>query len=345
MISFLLLFFVAALRSQSIGYDNSNYESFFYDYGSYSLPDVLHLTEPLFYLLNKILLMMGGDFQTLMAAVAGILLISVFVFLKNNSDCVWMSLWFFITMFFYQGFFTYFRQAVATGMILLAYDALIKDKNLRYMILIAIAFFFHNTSIVAAVALPIYYVMTSQIKIRFSREKIVSAGYAVFLFAVPVIFIVYFLREPVYQVIWDIVRSRFLYWSNARGEYLGHSGLLLVYIAMMFFIAMQVFRWRTDDEQKRRRMMFLLMCSMLSVAVQMFSSLLPVLLRMTYYFSLPMFLLFPNLLTANLKKKSMMQLFTVGAMGAALVLYVYQMRLDMNVGEGSSIPYRFYFMD
>lgn len=113
--------------------------------------------------------------QMLLVITSAIYISSVFYYIYKNSLNITMSIVLYVTicgMFFQlQGM----RQAVAMSICLYAYELLMKEKNIRFFILMGIAYLFHQTAIVFIVVFVIS-------KLKFKISHILLVMCALFLF-------------------------------------------------------------------------------------------------------------------------------------------------------------------
>lgn len=156
----LVLSLIAALRADSVGTDTDIYREIM-DYISQGKANYI---EPGWYLVNKIILFIGGDFNFLLWVASLMTLIPIsYVIVKHSPNFI-LSLFFYYSMYLYLNSFNMVRQAIAISLVLLSYTFLINNKRLWYWLSFFLAVTFHYTAIITCVA-----VIFRKIKLTNSR--------------------------------------------------------------------------------------------------------------------------------------------------------------------------------
>lgn len=319
---FVVLFLIEALRDETLGFDNELYKNYFIYYGNKSFIKLMSMRDGFYYVLNKFVLSIHGNFQLLLAIVAFLSLIGVFIFAKNSKS-LFLSIWLFITMYYYQTEFTILRMAIALSLILIGLNYAIQDKWKKFLLYVFIATMFHLTAICCLIYYPI-------IKLRFRKKHL--------MWVAPLTMFLVIFKNQVVEIVWILGYKNFAYYSNTYGKQAGGEKLFLVYMLISIFIIFCECKLKTINEGDSTLQNLLVYCSILSVVAQSMAMVFPILNRMGYYFSLPMFLIFPNLFYEKFNKNS--RRIAIGAiMLVTFVFYYMQLNSDNNV-LWSSVPYK-----
>lgn len=144
---FSVLFVLSAFRDFSIGTDTEGYLMLF-ERLKYGI-DIRQ--EPLWQLLNKLIIYMGGDFEALLMASAFLILFPIFYVSKKYSVNPILSIFFYYTLYFYFASMNITRQTVAVSFVLLAMMFLYEKKKKWFFIFVFIAAGFHTSAIAAII--------------------------------------------------------------------------------------------------------------------------------------------------------------------------------------------------
>lgn len=147
---FIILGSAACLRNYTVGYDTKQYVTAFNKASSLSLSSFSYLRYEygftfLLWLLNK----MSSNWQILLIITSLFINFSVVKFVKKNSDNPLFSILMFTLMNFYFFYTSAMRQAIAIAILLLGYENLKNNKNLKFTIYILIAMLFHQSALLA----------------------------------------------------------------------------------------------------------------------------------------------------------------------------------------------------
>lgn len=158
-VSFIILFLLLGFRDISVGTDTVVYANMFAEYhdGLY-----FNLVEPGWVFLNKSIDFLGGDFNTVLWFTAIIILLPVFYGVGKYSDYPLLSIFIYITFYYYFYSFNIMRQSIAQGFVFLSFcffnmEKSVIKQNKSFFISFIIAFLFHYTSIVYLLFIGIFY--------------------------------------------------------------------------------------------------------------------------------------------------------------------------------------------
>lgn len=321
-IPFIILFGCAALRGEGIGADYYTYRSYFFSYAQMDIEEILIQEEAGYVLLNKILSIFSSDFQIVIVVVSFISLIGIFYFLKENCEkYVALSIWLYMTLYFYIWTFTILRQAIAMSLVMIAFCYAMKDDWIKFVLLVLIAFFFfHNTAIIALIIYPLLKLDLKQI--YFILILIISSMF-------------FYFREDILEILKYIVIRRFRFYFSyeiIQGE--GNS-LLLVYFALTIFIFFLIFNVKSIVVQENIVLQkMILWSSCIGTALQSMSMIFGLFNRLSQYFMVPVFLLLPTLIRIKFKQKD--RVIIVGLiMFVSFIFYIYM----LNAEGRTVVPY------
>lgn len=146
---------VMALRSYNVGSDTKSYAGLFTEIATaYNFFDVID-SAPLYVLYNKGLSYISTNTQFVIFTNSLIIMIGMCIFLYRNSENPIMSMYYFITLYFYFRGFNIARQFIAIVIVINSYYYLKNKEYKKYFILILIATLIHNTAIVGLVLYPL----------------------------------------------------------------------------------------------------------------------------------------------------------------------------------------------
>ncbi|HTO38187.1 MAG TPA: EpsG family protein [Brumimicrobium sp.] len=146
-----ILFILAGFRSISVGTDTEHYKQYFDIIESgYFLP-----VEVGWVYLNKLIIFLGGDFQSLLIVTSAITIFPIVYILRKYSYAPMFSLFLYYNLYIYFYSFNISRQTLAVTLVFVAIVFLLKNKSLLYLLFVGIATLFHTT---ALVALPLFFV-------------------------------------------------------------------------------------------------------------------------------------------------------------------------------------------
>jgi hypothetical protein len=151
------LLLIASLRSESVGKDVENYLKFFelLNYIDFNtlLKEIRY--ENGFIYLSKLISLITENAQIFIAILSIIILAGpinlIYKYSKNPS----MSFIFYVTMTFFAFSLSGLRQALATSIVLFAYDYLVKRKLVKFVAIVLFASLFHSSIIIFLIAYPI----------------------------------------------------------------------------------------------------------------------------------------------------------------------------------------------
>ncbi len=169
----MLLFWFAALRSPTVGGDLLGSESgesgYWFDYtldAGLSFRDVIVYRagrDPFFHCFLKFLSTVSYSPQTMLVVVGGIFSFGFSYFVYHSRGNVLFSFMMLIGFRIFSFSLSGLRQAIALGLIYIAYICLRDKKYARFVILNILAALFHRSALVFIVAFPLMFVNTTYV--------------------------------------------------------------------------------------------------------------------------------------------------------------------------------------
>lgn len=156
-----------ALRGASVGTDTQLYSRLYEQIARSENMFSVIKSAPIYVVYNKAVSLITNETQWIVVFNALVIMIGIGVFIYKNSSNAVMSIYFYITLYFYFKSFNISRQFIAVVLVANSYYFL-KNNNIRkYLILIFAAIFIHNTAVVGLILFPLKLVKWTNIKIYF----------------------------------------------------------------------------------------------------------------------------------------------------------------------------------
>lgn len=276
-VCFALLFLLLALRHPSMGVDLGHFRTYGYlasfdEISAMSWQKVLSLPgyqnyEKGFILLIKLVGSIWPNRQFFLAVCAALSIFPVACVVYRRSDDPFFSAIIYVGLPSFVMLFSSLRQNIALGLCLLALYYAEEKKPIRFLLLVLFASLFHKTCLLFLLAYPLFH-------IRLNRTTR--------LLTVPVLFVIYLLRYPLFSILSRILSDE----AAADGN--GAIALLLFFIALYVFCT--YYMDEEDPVQNGYLNLFYLTC-----ACQCFGGVYAIALRVGLYFALGMILLIPRI--------------------------------------------------
>lgn len=284
---------ISGLRGLSVGADTSAY------YYSYLNIQNISFNELLKNILSKIVYDIGNrdpgydffvkltqiiskNYQIFLLIVAAIFMVPFLTWVWRESKNPLISFVLYSSLFYAFFSITGIRQTIATAMVVLIGDKLIKERKLLpFLLLTFVASFIHKS---ALVFLPFYFIS----RIKISQKTIITAGLA-FLFAV---------------IFRNRLKSFFIAisgYDDYINAYEGAGSTTFTLFLMMIFV-LSIFAYKRDDFlKKNQRFYSALYLAMFFVPLTWIN---PSAMRVVQYFSIYLVVLVPEMIEAVFFEKS-----------------------------------------
>jgi len=312
-----------ALRGSTIGNDTHEYIRIFneistqgdskFEFGRY---------ETGFIYLNYLLKSWHDDAQIIFVVAGLFIYYSFGRFILKYSKMPWLSLFLFFTYGLFTFTFTALRQGMAMAICLFAFEALMKGKNIRFVLIVIFATFFHSTAIV--------FLLASLCKFLKPNGKTFVLSYisaAVLLIAFTAVLNYIFQMLPMYE-------------HYTSGSYIGEMGIaafLYSFLSsvILFFTYSVVKKTKSLSRIDAYGMIMILLAVILyivSIKANIFD-------RMAIYFNMFAIIILPNAINLLKGQKQLLAITT-----SIIVFFAYQAIIISYRPEWISIyPYSFYW--
>lgn len=238
-------------------------------------------TSPLFQGMEKILIHMNADVQWLYVITSAIILALVFAAIYRQSVSAPLSILFFVITSNYFLTLNVIAQYIAIALCLVSCEFVQKRKSIPFLLLVAIAAGFHTS---ALVFLPVYLLPRLKIRPRWCSS------------AVTICFIVSPILVPALQ------KAVYLF-APKYARYFGEKpSFELVFFGIgVFVLLLSSYYYEKCKEMSYFRIWYYM--NVLGLLALCFSGQVPYMKRINYYYSAPVFLLFPLLIKAEEDEK------------------------------------------
>ncbi|KAB7640216.1 EpsG family protein [Bacillus sp. B3-WWTP-C-10-D-3] len=150
---FLSLWLVSGFRYM-VGTDFNAYNLYFENLGSYNLKYPYY--EKGYYVLNYVIKLLMDNSQYIFLATSFITIFLITKTLKDYSNSYILSVFLFVTMYFYYNSFNLVRQYLVVAILFYAIKYILNKSFKKYLLVITIASFFHIT---ALAMIPFYWIL------------------------------------------------------------------------------------------------------------------------------------------------------------------------------------------
>lgn len=169
--------------------------------------------------------------QILLIATALVSTTSIYYFIKENADNKCLSLFFFVTLGFFQFAMTGIRQTLAISITLFGYKYLRDKKLVKFVLVVLFATFFHKSAIVFLLA---YFVAG----IKLNNKSVILSFVG--------LVIIYFLADKLFLVAADVLEYNYNIESTGNGYIFFTIVLLITVLCLLSRTAL--IKKRADNE-------------------------------------------------------------------------------------------------
>lgn len=152
---FFALFFVMGFRHAAVvGVDSAS--SYLETFKAMKKTNPVFETNfAFFYLMKLIYIITGGNYHIYSILISGFVIFSYYYLAKKYATNALVTVFWFLGMGFYTFLFSALKQAIAMAILCYAFDAIMKKKPIRFVIIVSVAACFHFP---ALVFLPAYWI-------------------------------------------------------------------------------------------------------------------------------------------------------------------------------------------
>lgn len=291
--SFILLTVVSAIRSKDVGVDSLQYYNNYRAIGKLDWGNIFQARYEYGYtILCKFLYSINKE-AILLFAVSSIFINTVIgKFIYKYSKNIPMSILLYILLNYYFSSMNIMRQFIGIGFLLIALDAFVNKKNTKFFIFVAIASFFHLSSLLFAI---LYFFRNKQ----FGRKE--------FIYTI-VISIVSFIGLPGLLNLGFRIFSKYSTYVGGDYDVANYFGAVLKFgLNFMIFIIVSCISIKAQANDKKENI-FLFMLA-ISIVFSFCTIRMAIFNRVTGIFSIICIILLPNSIEKISEKK--MKLFVI----------------------------------
>ena len=315
----LLLVLLAALRHQSVGTDTSDY---WHDYeiGRYATFKEA-FTEwgenKAYYWLNGIFSNAGLPIQVWFGFLGVASVGPVFYLIYKYAENPLFSVILYLSVGTYAFTLAGLKQALAIALLIFAFIQVINKKTLAFLILVVLATFFHQTSIVFLVVYPL--------------AKIKSLKIQTLIYSLMTL-LAFFNAIPIIRVVLELLdNEHYEGYLNEGAQY----SLVSFFIQLLMLLVCLLYAPNSKMEPHTKAAFFTM--AFLGIAMQAYASSFATMFRISVYFNSGALILMPNALRSEPNSHHRM-LLECAAMAVFLSYYMY------TLSQGGSVAdYRFFW--
>ncbi len=304
MLTFLCLL---AFRGLQCGTDTRQYMRLFNEYSASSFSTLFsnYNHEFGFKLLNRIVGLLSGNFQTLLCITSVICVLPLWKFYKQESEDQLLTVALFLTVAPFMMYFSGIRQAIAISLSVPAWYAAKNKRKVLFALTILLAMQFHTSAFILLLIYPLY-------SARITPKWL--------WFVVPCMIVVYLFRTLIFNYL-----LVYLWKEYHETEATGATTILLLLILFGLYSYILPNEKTLDNDTIAMRNMLLL-----SIVIQIFAMLHPLSMRMNYYFLLFIPILIPKIANRSKKQFAQVSKLSRGIMTIYFIYYFVSMVLNDN---------------
>ncbi|MCI8372245.1 MAG: EpsG family protein [Lachnospiraceae bacterium] len=330
--SFLLMLLLQSMRSLHVGADTKVYYVWFRQIKMLRWSDLQHFrggdVEYGWLLLNKLASkLFGGDFQILLLLTSLLILINIGIFIYYSSEDVLMSVSLFLGLGHFLTAMSSLRQYIAIAFVLNVYTAMEKKKPLIAVLLAAVAYYFHKSSLAASVAIIGLFILIKK------RKGMGNIYLALITFAGVLSLLLISNIELIGRFIAKYMQKYSIYFSADIQS--GGSGKLdMIYLLIeLLLIIFVVYKGRSNIKLQREILLILV-----AAAIILLQSNIDHIWRMGFYFNIFLIIVIPNTYNHYLKNNQSKMVIKGGIIASSVLLFLY-----LVLSSRSIYTYEFWF--
>ena len=279
--------------------------------------------ELLYMLLNWSVGKLTDNFQWLLVVASAITLLPMFFLYNENGEYSFMKIILFVNMTTFIMMFSGIRQMLAVSMGVLAYFCARKKKWFWFLVVTAIAVGFHSSGIMILAIYPLYH-------ISFRRKHL--------WLIVPAVALIFFFNEPIFLFLAN----------NIYGAYTGETDVITTtetgaYTTLILFVVFAIFSYILPDEEKMdREALALRNILVFATALQCFTLVHVLAMRMNYYFIIFIPIAMTRILPCAKDVFKPLARWAEGAINVFFTFYfIYGLwtQLDTGMSTLNTVPY------
>lgn len=310
---FVIYALLLMLRDSGVGVDIKGYLARFQSIAntSWSYLFVGHFSsEPAYILLNKLISLISADNHFFLAVVSLMIILPIAYLYVKRSEAAILTISIFLVISLFDMFFSGLRQSIAIALVVPAYY-FAKNKRLLYFVMVVLlAYLFHNSAIIMLMLYPVYHVRITKIML---------------FFIIPIIILIYVFNSTI-----------FTYLVGFLGEQYEHHRSISptgAYSMLIMFAMFAAFSFIIPDDKKmcpdaiglRNVLLF-------STCLQMFAPIHQLAMRMNYYFLVFLPILMPMIINRSKKRYHQFAVVAKVIISLFFILYfIYKMNYSSDI--------------
>ena len=266
-------------------------------------------------LLNLIIARITENPQVIIIVSSIIINFGIMVFIFYNSKNSWLSVYLYITLYYYFFSFNYMRQFIAMAIVINSWYLLKRKRFKLYFIFLVLGTMFHTTAIIGILFLVIY--------INRKNIKIIPwiYGCTIILLLSMNVFIEYLFK----------FFPRYIWYS---GDYLNKTGgVMIVVLYCSIFLITFLLKPQKLNEEYNMLLILASICSGLSILGYYYF----IFVRPSLYFNIFSIIIIPELLQRFEKKSRLIASYVILALGFVYMMYYFSFNWH-NI-----LPYKVFF--
>jgi len=314
----LIVFLYASLRGESVGIDLETYSKNFIELKYYSILEIINISssytlsrDTFFWVFMKVLSFLSDSPRIMIVVIAAIVTYSISKFIYHSKSDVLFCFILFVCLRYFSFTLTGLRAALALSFIFLSLEQISKKNFLNFAILILYACLSHASSIIFALAYPIFYVKRTNIFIVFFSLIIIILVFTNINVFTSILSFIPFIDNRFYD-----------YLQNTDGA--SGNVIFLIYLSIMISISINRHRLRnfilkklsdkpqinpSDISNENRKFILYYNFFVIGTLISFVGIFIPNVFRVAYFFIIPsLFYLLPKLISYHQEKNKLKSL-------------------------------------
>jgi len=301
---FLIFLIILSLRSVQCGIDLKNYQYFFRQVQGIGFIDLFSVyLEPGYFVLAKLTQIVSQNFQVLLALIACLTVIPIWKLYRKETTSAYLTVILFATVAPFTVYFSGLRQILAVTLGIPAYYYTKQKKLVQFVLVVALAFVFHQSALLLFVLYPIYHM-------KLNKNS--------FYFVAPAVLFVVLFGKEIFTFLLRFMGERYIKRYADVTSTGAYTVLILLFVFALYAYILP------DEKQLDANTLGLRNILLLCVAIQSFAPVNTIAMRMNYYFLIFLPILIPKIAEAakpNYKKLASMSVVVMNLVFTAWFFY------------------------
>lgn len=323
-ICFIQLSLISGMRDVSVGTDTKEYELWFSIFKDQTIPELLRqygLRDIGYKWLNRLIYLAGGDYRWILWIETIFVIGSICYFIYKYAISPLTAMIFFVGMGYFNFSMNISRQMFAFAIVLFAFKYVEERKLKKFVVITILASFIHFSVVFCLILYPI-----------FNKGR---RDYSTIAFCVGIVCTLF--APLLWNILGRIIPQTYLQKTTVGTVGEGTTILFLwLVISVVLFLALRKKRTRKKDEIVYAGSM-LLSCA---ITCQSFVTILAVFGRMSLFFAVPFYIIFPEIISMFVINKKQQQII---CLVICILISAYHIVIYLPSGASQTIPYTTYF--